>query len=475
MVPDLIILALDYYRTPLRFSHLADPERALSESLENLIDDIGSVLSPQIVEAAAKALGIRPTEVERAVHFFLRHVLLSPRNDHYRVLGLSENASDEAIRRHYQLLIGIFHPDRFGDDSEYDTACTARINEAYDVLKHPAERRKYDRQRTSRSRRGAAKGIDGGLVGSHSSTLPLGPTNEPGARVLIRRPWLPTRYLVWWGGGAALVVVTLAILFSNRQPLLRANPDLSHDPLVTLPYLKASPINPIQHPDRSFPANTAIGTREAGPFQSPRPPTVVASSAHLDPSDFQEKEKLKEKTRSQPGKRQPSDLGTFAKWHSEGETGRILPKQTESREASRTRLDLIARLINSYHAGNLDGLVGLFTADAQVNNGSGTDFIRKDYAGLFAETSGRRLSIGNLKWESKNGGRAVGRGGYQAHIKERRNATWQSSSGEVLIELAPWMSGYRIAKLIYTLKAISGAVQPSIRKLWFPGANHGGE
>lgn len=70
MVPDLIVLALDYYRTPLRFSHLADPEQALPKGLENLVDDIGSALSPQNIEAIAKVLGIQPVEIERAVHFF---------------------------------------------------------------------------------------------------------------------------------------------------------------------------------------------------------------------------------------------------------------------------------------------------------------------------------------------------------------------------------------------------------------------
>jgi|GEM_PF-3756214 len=197
-------------------------------------------------------------------------------------------------------------------------------------------------------------------------------------------------------------------------------------------------------------------------------------SAHLDPSALQEKEKIKEKTQNQPGERWPLDTEALAAWHSNRETGRILPRQTEPREESRVRLDLITQLIDCYSAGNLHGLVGLFTTDARVNNGGGTSFIREGYARLFAGTSQRRLSIDNLKWESKNSGRIVGWGVYRAHIKERRDATWQSSSGELLIELVPWMSGYRISELIYTLKAMSGAVQPGIRKLWFPGTNQGG-
>jgi len=164
----------------------------LPTSIETLIDDIGSALSPQNIGATAKVLEIRPAKIERAVHFFLRHVLLSPGNDHYRVLGLSENASDEAIRRHYQLLIDIFHPDRFRDDSELDAVYTARINEAYTILKHPTARQKYDRQR----RRGAVKKIDRRPAESHSSILPPGPTDEPGARVSVLRPWLSTKHLL---------------------------------------------------------------------------------------------------------------------------------------------------------------------------------------------------------------------------------------------------------------------------------------
>ena len=102
MVPDLIILALDYYRAPLRFPHLADPKQPLPESFDNLVAAFGSAMSARNIESTARALGTRPEEVEQASRFFLRQVLLSPRSDHYRVLGVSSNASDEAVRQHYQ-------------------------------------------------------------------------------------------------------------------------------------------------------------------------------------------------------------------------------------------------------------------------------------------------------------------------------------------------------------------------------------
>ncbi len=70
--------------------------------------------------------------------------------DYYAILGLAPDASLDAIKRAFRLRAREAHPDRFshqGDAAETKaTATMADLNEAYDVLSDPEERREYDLQ-----------------------------------------------------------------------------------------------------------------------------------------------------------------------------------------------------------------------------------------------------------------------------------------------------------------------------------------
>ena len=55
----------------------------------------------------------------------------------YKVLGVSENASDEEIKRAYRTLVKKHHPDRFGGDprmAEEAAEKLKQINQAYDMV-----------------------------------------------------------------------------------------------------------------------------------------------------------------------------------------------------------------------------------------------------------------------------------------------------------------------------------------------------
>ena len=69
------------------------------------------------------------------------------RGDPYLVLDLSHDASPEEIKRRWRELAREHHPDRAGSDHrerERLTTRMARINAAYDVLRDPVRRAKYD-------------------------------------------------------------------------------------------------------------------------------------------------------------------------------------------------------------------------------------------------------------------------------------------------------------------------------------------
>lgn len=62
--------------------------------------------------------------------------------DYYQTLGLTRTATDADIKRAYRKLAQKFHPDR---NKEAGTAEKfSRINEAYEVLKDPEKRKRYD-------------------------------------------------------------------------------------------------------------------------------------------------------------------------------------------------------------------------------------------------------------------------------------------------------------------------------------------
>lgn len=54
----------------------------------------------------------------------------------YEVLGVSENASEEEIKRAYKKLVKKYHPDRYQNNPLADLAeeKLQEVNEAYDML-----------------------------------------------------------------------------------------------------------------------------------------------------------------------------------------------------------------------------------------------------------------------------------------------------------------------------------------------------
>ena len=59
--------------------------------------------------------------------------------DYYKTLGVSKTASQDEIKRAYRSLAKIHHPDRGGNEKQFQ-----QINEAYDTLKDPQKRQDYD-------------------------------------------------------------------------------------------------------------------------------------------------------------------------------------------------------------------------------------------------------------------------------------------------------------------------------------------
>lgn len=244
----MVASALDCSLALARSPRLASALRARA-----LPDDIGVVLDVaagggRAIEAGCLATGADAAELQEAARFYVQQVLLHPDADAYRVLGLTDDATTREIKRHYLTLQRWLHPDRVqGPEAAYAT----RVNQAWNELRHPGRRARYD------ARRSAAIATAGAY------------------------PMLPMRAPHWWGVpveerpriGAVAAAVALVLLLAWLAWTLAvrelAGPDVDtvYEPSLTLAPAAASPVatspsDDVDKPDSD--ARTGSGDHRPG-------------------------------------------------------------------------------------------------------------------------------------------------------------------------------------------------------------------
>ncbi|HEY4530826.1 MAG TPA: DnaJ domain-containing protein, partial [Luteimonas sp.] len=124
---------------------------------------IGEVLaiaseSSEATCAASARTGVAAAGLVEASRFYIQQILLADDADAYRNLGATPDAEHAVLRDHHRLLLRWLHPDRSREGAQWDSALSTRVNQAWNQLRTPVVRARYDAERAAAEAPGAAPG-----------------------------------------------------------------------------------------------------------------------------------------------------------------------------------------------------------------------------------------------------------------------------------------------------------------------------
>ena len=137
-VEDALGVALALYRQPALVVDWRD--RALPPDVELLLRV--ACREQAALQQARQRSGMSEDEAVEAAVFGVQQLLFGPRADAYRVLGGSIDSTQSQLRQHYRWLIKWLHPDRHDDG--WEPVYADRVNLAWQALKTPERRARYD-------------------------------------------------------------------------------------------------------------------------------------------------------------------------------------------------------------------------------------------------------------------------------------------------------------------------------------------
>ncbi|MBK6395433.1 MAG: DnaJ domain-containing protein [Betaproteobacteria bacterium] len=228
-------LLLRYARDPSRYrTEARGPDASLVDT-----DVVLRLAQGRRVELGGPTIeGTDTVALRDAAVGYLREVFFRPDASPYQTLGLAPDASQDAIKERFRLLMLLVHPDRQGAGPAWPDRCASQANQAYAILRDPGSRAAFDRQ--EREKAAAAQAAQQAAV-AKAAALKSRPSRGPagsGARRPPEPPVLPEWLTAGVGGfvrehpagtafgaliGAAVLVVGAALWDREGGTLVRAS------------------------------------------------------------------------------------------------------------------------------------------------------------------------------------------------------------------------------------------------------------
>ena len=362
--------------------------------------DMGGLIRIAIGEAAA-------SESERmAAAGFLEQVCLHADADPRRRLALLAHDDLLVARTHHRLLIKWLHPDRNPDH----LVLAERVNSAWTALKNP---------------------------------LPMAPAELPDmAGLPVRRSRFPLFLGVLLLAASALLAVSLlpeapVYVDSVEQAKVPAVPAADATLAKAVAALPRSPVALAPPKTVSVPAvaaKTAL-PKPSATTTAAKPVPGVASSRALT-----EKPAVSAPKPMAPAPRAlPSAAPAVLSLAQVPVADAISAGEAEA---------LLQQFSSHYNAGNLQGLMALFSPKA-ISLKGGREAIAADYSRLFSSTRQRRIALSNARWQAVDDARRL-RAGFQTELAYDAGRAPQRRSGSIEMLLVRENGNPRILELLIT-------------------------
>lgn len=477
--------ALAYYRAPAMLP-VARERRLPDDVLDVLRIAAGDEsLAAQLSDSTGEA---QATVVDAAV-FFVQQVLFAPGADSYRVLGVNTDAPDARIKENYRWLVRWLHPDRNLDD--WDSVYAERVNRAWQDLRLPDRRAAYDAQRVAEG--SGAASATAVPARPHGRLHDAGALADPllSARTAQR---LPAFVL----GGLGLAAMSLLALMwfvadppATTAPQARPAPSLDPDALrqpspeptpaaapavavlpelapvpVPVPTAASEPAPPASAVAAPVPVPVPVPARVAqvapaevapAPVDVAPPVAATAIAATAAPMAAPPATRVPAAAAPQPEVRAPRTAAPAAPRTAVRSTPAAPPADAPANESAagdapriaaqapapppvvppvdrRQANAVLERFSAVYAAGDITGLMRLFTADARNNRG-GRDAIVYDYQSLFSGTDQRSLRFVPVGWMQRDDDSATLLARYEASVNQPGKRRADRSSGQIRFDL----------------------------------------
>lgn len=454
----------------------------------------------ELMAWATRSTGAGAEELRVSCVAFIERICFSKDADPFSVLGLNPWANTDAVKEHYRLLIRIFHPDRGQVDGKVAEAYSARINQAYALLKQQVTDSSINLPKHSNASYRAQPAVvprrftkPTAIEGSGSDSLRWASGLTP-ARVLL--------------GMALLAGLIIYISFPQKMRMQSRDMGTAEEPLAVMSDDRFMPAagtvsEPPPLPDEivkdapveAVPAAMQAAAPEqlpveAKPVNLETPPQIKKQMVKAVPATVvREKTVVAEKTVVLEKQVKPADIkyadtkpavkaavmqtGVVAapsaislpspvvaqankKIVSPAPEVARLPEASEKVEqvkvadapTDRELHDLIASFMSHYANGDINAFMQIFDEQVRSDESGGKRGLSSVYADFFAKTASRSIVLKDLQWK-RQGSLAVAFADYRATTLRAGESKDSTSSGKLQIEVAKTGSHAMISGFFY--------------------------